>query len=53
MVARSRSSQGPEDGKAMRYYEVALFALCLTPATVITAAQFLSTDPDVQAQVRS
>ena len=41
-----------EDGKAMKYYEVAPFALHLTPATIMTAAQSLRAAPDLPAEVR-
>lgn len=33
------------DGKAMRYFEVAPFALTLTPATIAAASTTLSTEP--------
>jgi hypothetical protein len=41
-----------EDGKAMKYYEVAPFALHLTPITIMTAARSLRADPDLPAEVR-
>jgi DNA-binding transcriptional ArsR family regulator len=34
-----------EEGKAMRYFEVAPFALNLTPAAIAEAVRTLSTDP--------
>jgi predicted transcriptional regulator len=40
------------DGKAMKFYEVAPFALRLTPETIRNAARTLSTDHEVEAGVR-
>jgi predicted transcriptional regulator len=40
------------DGKAMKFYEVAPFALHLTPEAVMTAARTLSTDKDLEAELR-
>ena len=41
------------DGKAMKFYEVAPFALHLTPDTIRTAARTLSTDTnDMEAELR-
>jgi DNA-binding transcriptional ArsR family regulator len=40
------------DGKAMKFYEVTPFALDLTPATIMTAAQSLSTETDLEESVR-
>jgi predicted transcriptional regulator len=40
-----------EDGKAMKFYEVAPFALQLTPKTIMVAARTLGTDDQVEAQV--
>jgi predicted transcriptional regulator len=42
-----------EDGKAMKYYEVAAFELHLNPAAIMVAAQSLGADRDLEAQVRS
>ena len=41
-----------EDGKAMKFYEVAPFALYLTPDTIRIAARTLSTDRDLEAELR-
>jgi predicted transcriptional regulator len=40
------------DGKAMKFYEVAPFALHLTPEAIMTAARTLSTDKDLEAELR-
>jgi predicted transcriptional regulator len=40
------------DGKAMKFYEVAPFALELTPQTIMAAARTLATDSDLEANVR-
>lgn len=40
------------EGKAMKYYNVAPFALLLTPETITAAALTLSTDRDVEAELR-
>lgn len=42
------------DGKAMKFYEVAPFALYLTPETIRVAARTLSlsTDTDMEATLR-
>lgn len=40
------------DGKAMKFYEVAPFALHLTPETVRIAAQTLSADRELEAELR-
>jgi predicted transcriptional regulator len=40
------------DGKAMKFYEVAPFALHLTPETIRTAAQTLTTEKDLEAELR-
>lgn len=40
------------DGKAMKFYEVASFTLTLTPETVRVAARTLSTDTDLEAELR-
>ena len=40
------------DGKAMKFYEVAPFALHLTPEVLRIAARTLSTDKDVEAELR-
>jgi len=41
-----------EDGKAMKFYEVAPFALCLTPKAIMTAARTLGTESAVGVDVR-
>ena len=41
-----------EDGKAMKFYEVAPFALYLTPETIRIAARTLSTAEDLEAELR-
>jgi predicted transcriptional regulator len=41
-----------EDGKAMKFYEVAPFALQLTPKTIMVAARTLGVDDEVDAEVR-
>jgi predicted transcriptional regulator len=41
-----------EDGKAMKYYEVAPFTLKLTPEAIMVAARTLGADSDVDAEVR-
>src|SRR5215467_9103387 len=41
-----------EDGTAMKFYEVAPFALELTPKTIMVAAHTLGTDDEVEAEVR-
>jgi predicted transcriptional regulator len=48
----SASVEVSADGKAMKYYEVASFALTLTPDSIRDAARTLSTDSDVEAQFR-
>ena len=40
------------DGKAMKFYEVAPFALHLTPRTIAIAARTLSTDSELEAELR-
>ena len=40
------------DGKAMKFYEVAQFALHLTPETISPAARTLGTQSDMEAQMR-
>jgi len=40
------------DGKAMKFYEVAPFALELTPQTIMAAARTLAADSDLEADVR-
>ena len=40
------------DGKAMKFYEVAPFALELTPQTIMAAARTLAADRDLEADVR-
>jgi predicted transcriptional regulator len=48
----SASVEVSADGKAMKYYEVAPFALTLTPETIVVAARTLSTDTDLEAELR-
>jgi predicted transcriptional regulator len=48
----SASVEVSADGKAMKFYEVAPFALHLTPDTIRIAAQTLSTDRDLEAELR-
>jgi predicted transcriptional regulator len=42
-----------QDGKAMKFYEVAPFAVLLTPEAIATAALTLGADSDVDAEVGS
>jgi len=48
----SASVEISADGQAMKFYEVASFALQLTPSTVMTAARTLSTKSDLEAELR-
>jgi predicted transcriptional regulator len=48
----SSSVEVSADGKAMKFYEVAPFALILTPEAVRDAARTLSTDTDLEAELR-
>ena len=48
----SASVEVSEDGKAMKFYEVARFALYLTPGTIRVAARTLSNDRDLEAELR-
>jgi len=48
----SASMEVSADGKAMKFYEVAPFALHLTPDTIRIAARTLSTDRDLEAELR-
>jgi predicted transcriptional regulator len=48
----SASVEVSADGKAMKFYEVAPFALYLTPDTIRIAARTLSTDRDLEAELR-
>ena len=48
----SASIEVSADGKAMKFYEVAPFALHLTPETVRAAARTLSTESDLEAELR-
>ena len=41
-----------EDGKAMKFYEVAPFALQLTPDTIMVASRTLDMDSELHAEVR-
>ena len=40
------------DGKAMKFYEVAPFALLLTPETIRLAARTLGTENDLEEELR-
>ncbi len=42
-----------EDGKAMKFYDVAPFTVLLTPAAIAAAAHTLGIDSDADAEVRS
>jgi predicted transcriptional regulator len=42
-----------EDGKAMKFYEVAPFAVLLTPEAIAAVAPTLGLDSDVDLEVRS
>ena len=48
----SASIEVSADGKAMKFYEVAPFALHLTPESIMTAARTLSTDGQLEAELR-
>ncbi len=48
----SASVEVSEDGKAMKFYEVAPFALHLTPDTIRVAARTLRYDRDLEAELR-
>jgi predicted transcriptional regulator len=48
----SASMEVSPDGKAMKFYEIAPFALYLTPDTIRIAARTLSTDRDLEAELR-
>jgi predicted transcriptional regulator len=48
----SASIEVSEDGKAMKFYEVAPFALHLTPESIMTAARTLSTDKHLEAEIQ-
>jgi predicted transcriptional regulator len=48
----SASVEVSPDGKAMKFYEVAPFALHLTPEVIRIAARTLSTDNDLEAELR-
>lgn len=41
-----------DDGKAMKFYEVAPFALLLTPETIRLAARTLGTENDLEEELR-
>ena len=41
-----------EDGKAMKFYDVTPFALCLTPEAIMVAARSLSPEKDLGVGVR-
>jgi hypothetical protein len=48
----SASAEVSADGKAMKFYEVAPFALHLTPETIMIAARTLNTDKDLEEELR-
>ena len=48
----SASIEVSADGKAMKFYEVAPFALHLTPESIMTAARTLSTDRHMEAELQ-
>jgi predicted transcriptional regulator len=48
----SSSVEVSADGKAMKFYEVAPFALHLTPQTIMIAARTLNTDSELEAELR-
>ena len=48
----SASIEVSADGKAMKFYEVAPFALHLTPESIMTAARTLSTDRYLEAELK-
>jgi predicted transcriptional regulator len=48
----SASVEVSADGKAMKFYEVAPFALHATPETIRVAARTLSMDSDLEAELR-
>jgi predicted transcriptional regulator len=48
----SASVEVSADGKAMKFYEVVPFALTLTPEAIRMAARTLSTDSDLEAELR-
>ena len=48
----SASVEVSADGKAMKFYEVAPFAVELTPETIAIAVQTLTTDSEQEAELR-
>jgi predicted transcriptional regulator len=48
----SASAEVSADGKAMKFYEVAPFALHLTPETIMIAARTLNADKDLEEELR-
>jgi predicted transcriptional regulator len=48
----SASVEVSEDGKAMKFYEVAPFAVELTPESIAIAARTLTTDSELEAELR-
>ncbi len=48
----SASIEVSADGKAMKFYEVAPFALHLIPEAIAVAARTLSTESDLEAELR-
>jgi predicted transcriptional regulator len=48
----SASIEVSEDGKAMKFYEVAPFTVQLTPKTIMNAAQSLGPESDLELEMR-
>lgn len=48
----SASIEVSPEGKAMKFYEVAPFALVLTPEEIMVAARTLSTEPELEGELR-
>jgi predicted transcriptional regulator len=48
----SASVEVSPDGKAMKFYEVTPFTVHLTPETIRIAAQALSTESNLEAELR-
>lgn len=48
----SASIEVSPEGKAMKFYEVAPFALVLTPEAIMVAARTLSTEPELEGELR-
>ena len=49
----SATTEVSQDGKAMKFYEVAPFAVLLTPEAIAVAVRTLGMDSDVDVEVRS